>query len=285
MDRDDHIKNTILNFSGNDARVRAVILNGSRAIPSVVPDKYQDYDILFVVREFGTFLNDKNWKSFLGEPIIQQLPNEMKLGKDQNEEQISFAYLMIFEDGNRIDLTLFPIEKFHSNYHFDSLTLVWLDKDDLFKEIPDPSDRDYHIAKPDEREFLETCNEFWWTAIYVAKGLARQEIVYAKDIMENVVRPMFMKLIEWKIGYENDFSVSVGKSGKFIKRYIDSTLYKQILSTYTDANVENNWGALMNMMSIFKDLQIQNAENFNFKVDLDEATNSIEYITKMNKNC
>ena len=283
MDRDEHIKDQILNFAEIDERIRAVILNGSRANPNVIADKYQDFDILFVVREYDSFLNDKNWISFLGKPILQQLPNEMLLGSDANKQPVSFTYLMIFEDESRIDLTLFPIEKFYSNYIFDSLTVVWLDKDDLFEEMPESSDRDYYILKPGEREFLETCNEFWWTATNVAKGLARQEIVYAKSIMENIVRPMFMKLVEWKAGFENNFSVSAGKSGKFIKQYIDPALYGQILETYTDANIENNWAALNTMMDIFRNLQVQLGEAFNYKINLDEATNSFEYITKMSK--
>ncbi|MGN6531743.1 MAG: aminoglycoside 6-adenylyltransferase [Ginsengibacter sp.] len=281
MDRDVKIKKTILDFAKEDDRVRAVILNGSRANPNLPADKYQDFDILFVVREFDTFLLNENWISFMGKPIIRQLPNEMLLGSDAGEKQASYAYLMIFEDGTRIDLTLFPYEKFRSDFAFDSLTFVWLDKDNLFKDIPNSSDSDYYIRKPDEREFIETCNEFWWTATYVAKGLVRQEIVYAKSMLENVVRPMLMKQIEWKIGYENDFSVSVGRSGKFVKQYLDAILYERVLTTYADANIENNWAALKSMMVIFKNLQMQTAENLKFKVNLNEARNSYEYISKM----
>jgi aminoglycoside 6-adenylyltransferase len=90
--------------------------------------------------------------------------------KDTNET-IGFHYLMLFKDGNRIDLTLFPIENFKTDLAFDSLTIVWLDKDDLFPNVPQSTDRDYHIRKPTEKKFLETCNEFWWVSTYVAKGL------------------------------------------------------------------------------------------------------------------
>lgn len=46
----------------------------------------------------------------------------------------------------------------------------------------------------------------------MAKGLLRNEIICSKEILETVVRPMFMKVIEWKIGIENDFNVSFGKA-------------------------------------------------------------------------
>jgi hypothetical protein len=57
-----HIKESIyykiFQIAENDDRIRAVLLNGSRANPNIEPDKYQDYDLLLVVRDFETFLKD-----------------------------------------------------------------------------------------------------------------------------------------------------------------------------------------------------------------------------------
>ncbi|HEY5464177.1 MAG TPA: aminoglycoside 6-adenylyltransferase [Hanamia sp.] len=282
MNTNKSIKNKIINYANNDERVRAVILNGSRANPKVTPDKYQDFDILFVVKNFDSFLNDKNWISFLGNSILQQLPDEMILGNDENENKISYAYLMIFEDRNRVDLTLFPKEKF-DEFEFDSLTIVWLDKDGLFQNFPEASDKDYYVSKPSQRQFLEVCNEFWWTSTNVAKGLARHEILYAKDMMETFVRRMFMKVIEWKIGYENNWKVSVGKSGKFVKKYLDSTLYDRILKTYSNAILENNWEALFEMIYFFKELQLQIAGKLQFDTNPEEMNSSTEYIKELSR--
>lgn len=271
----------ILKFAKNDERVRAVLLNGSRANPKVKPDKYQDFDLLFVVQDFNTFLADRNWISHFGKPILQQLPDEMDLGNENNQEKVLFTFLTIFEDGNRIDLNLFPREKFETDFVADSLTVVWLDKDNLFNEIPKSTDKDYHIKKPTQKEFSEVCNEFWWTITYVAKGLKRNEIVYAKDTMETVVRPMFLQMIEWKIGFDFDFKVSIGKSGKFIDRYLEPSFYNEILKTYTDTGIENNWKALFLMVKIFKEQQLILAKKLNFYINIDEANNSLKYIEKL----
>ncbi|NLM19696.1 MAG: aminoglycoside 6-adenylyltransferase [Clostridiaceae bacterium] len=37
----------------------------------------------------------------------------------------------------------------------DSLTLVWLDKDNLFKNIPKSTDKDYYVKKPTQKEFFK----------------------------------------------------------------------------------------------------------------------------------
>lgn len=281
MQRQIDIKEEILKFAESDERVRAVLLNGSRANPNVKPDKYQDFDLLFIVRDFDTFLDDRNWISLFGKPILQQLPDEMALGNDNTQEKVSFTFLTIYEGGHRIDLSLFPRERFETDFVTDSLTVVWMDKDLMFNEISEPTDKDYHVKKPTQKEFSEVCNEFWWTMTYVAKGLKRNEIVYAKDTLETVVRPMFLQIIEWKIGLDFDFKVSFGKSGKFIERYLEPSFYNEILKTYTDADIENNWNALFLMAKIFKEQQRLLAQKLNFYINTDEANNSLKYIEKI----
>ena len=233
MRSETEIKNLILDFAKQDDRVRAVLLNGSRANPNIKPDRLQDFDIVYVVDNLESFTSDHSWTNIFGEQIIFQLPDEMTFGDEGgNREKLSFAYLMLFKDGNRIDLTLFPKQKLKSDFKPDSLTILWLDKDNLFTNLPKSSEKDYHIQKPTEKDFIDTCNEFWWVSTYIGKGLLRNEIIYAKEILETVVRPMFMKVLKWKVGIENDFSVSFGKAGKFLKTYLSDDFYKKVLLTY-----------------------------------------------------
>lgn len=281
MEKQNHIQNKILDFAKSDDRIRSVILNGSRTNSNVIPDQYQDFDIVFIVKNFNSFLKNRHWIDVLGKPILQQLPDEMELGKDPHVETISFGFLMIFEGGYRIDLTLFPYEKFETHFKSDSLTLVWLDKDDLFKNIAQPSDKDYHITKPSQQEFTEVCNEFWWCVTNVAKGLKREEIIYAKDMLENVVRPMFWKLIEWNVGYKHNFKVSLGKSGKFAKKFMSESLYEDVLNTYSNADINSNWDALELILKIFAEEQGKFAKELNYKINTKEIENSTEYISSM----
>ena len=53
--RSDHdIMELILNTARKDDRIRAVILNGSRANPNTVPDRFHDFDIIYVVTDVGS---------------------------------------------------------------------------------------------------------------------------------------------------------------------------------------------------------------------------------------
>jgi aminoglycoside 6-adenylyltransferase len=95
----------ILAVAKADERIRAVYMNGSRANPNVDKDKYQDYDIVYVVTETESFLTDKSWISIFGDIAIVQEPDSNDLGWGQNADYSrSYCWLMLFKDGTRIDL-------------------------------------------------------------------------------------------------------------------------------------------------------------------------------------
>jgi aminoglycoside 6-adenylyltransferase len=274
----DEIQKLIIAIAKSDDSIRAVLLNGSRANSNIQPDAFQDFDIVYIVSNFESFVSNHSWTNCFGEKLISQLPDEMTLGKDDNKETIGFSYLMLFTDGNRIDLTLFPIENLTTDFALDSLTIVWLDKDELFSHVPASTDTDYHIKKPVEKCFLETCNEFWWVSTYVAKGLLRNEITYAKEMLETVVRPMFMKIIEWFIGTQTNFSVSFGKGGRLMKQYLSTVQYHQILTTYSDHQVESNWKALFMMTALFGEFATIVADKLNFTYNATEEQHVMAYL-------
>ena len=146
MRSEEEVITLILNVAKTDKRIRAVLLNGSRANPNIKKDKFQDFDIVYIVNEINTFLNDHSWIDIFGERLILQMPDDMTFGEEKSENS-SFHYLMLFKDRNRIDLTMFPVDKLENEFEQDSLTILLLDKDNLFSNLPASSDIDYHIEK------------------------------------------------------------------------------------------------------------------------------------------
>jgi aminoglycoside 6-adenylyltransferase len=276
MRSNDEIQKLIIDKAISDNRIRAVLLNGSRANNKIQPDKYQDFDIVYIVTELSSFISDHGWTAYFGEKLIFQLPNEMSFGNEKQSP--SFTYLMLFKDGNRIDLTLFPVTRFKTEFTRDRLTIVWLDKDKMFSDIPPPDDKDYLIKKPTQQEFRDTCNEFWWVSTYVSKGLLRHEIVYAKDVFETIVRKMFFKIVEWYIGAETDFSISLGNRSKFIEKYLQPALYEKMLATYPDHQLENIWSSLFAMTELFSQLSLIVANRLSFQYNQEEEENVKLYL-------
>ncbi len=275
----EEIKKIILNNAETDHRIRAVLLNGSRANTSLKSDSLQDFDIVYMVTDMESFLSDHGWTSVFGKKLIWQLPDEMDLGNERPDKNShSFSYLMLFNDGNRIDLTLFPINNLASDFTPDSLTVVWLDKDKLFPNLPSSDDRDYLIQQPSEKEFKDVCNEFWWVSTYVSKGLVRNEIIYAKAIMENPVRQMFVKMIAWYIGIKMNFAVNMGKEGRFMSNYLTKKEYGTILNTYPDYKIKNIWTALFLMTDLFAEFAQFVAGKSNFQYNIEEQVNTLAWL-------
>jgi len=279
----EEIKKLIIDFARSDERIRAVLLNGSRANSKISPDEYQDYDIVYVVDNIESFISDKGWTNVFGDKLIWQLPDEMVVGNEEPDGASQFSLLMIFTDANRIDLTLLSKTRIDINNKPDRLTIVWLDKDDMFSNIDLPNDSDHLVKQPTEKEFLDTCNEFWWVCTYVAKGLVRNELTYSKAMLETVVRPMFMNVVAWYIGVETDFSVSAGKAGRFMKSLLPAGLYDDILRTYSDHIIENNWQAMFLMMDIFGKLSRYVSRKLKFKYVASEEENVIAYLDQLYK--
>jgi aminoglycoside 6-adenylyltransferase len=107
MRTEQEIISLILNIAKCDLRIRAVVMSGSRANPNVAKDIFQDFDITYFVSDIESFKNDENWIRKFGEIMILQIPEAMVNPPPMGDGR--FTYLMQFMDGNRIDLTLFPL--------------------------------------------------------------------------------------------------------------------------------------------------------------------------------
>ena len=107
------------------------------------------------------------------------------------------------------------------------------------------------MKKPSQEEFLAACNEFWWCLNNVAKGLWREELPYVMDQLDVIIRPMLFKVLSWKAGKDHDFSVSVGKSGKYLKRYLPKELYERYLRTYPVGEKEAIWKSVLDVVRVF----------------------------------
>ncbi|BAM46376.1 aminoglycoside 6-adenylyltransferase [Amphibacillus xylanus] len=271
----------VLNFAKNDQRVRAVGLNGSRTNPNAPRDIFQDYDVVYLVTEMESFLNQPDWIAVFGERLIMQTPEDMTLFP--SELRTRYSYLMLFSDGNRIDLTLVPVEEADQYVNEDKLTKILLDKDEIFPELPEPTDQDYWVKQPTSQKYLDCCNEFWWITTYIAKGLWRREILYALDHLNRYGRPMLYQMLEWQVGIETDFSVSIGKSEKYLERYLEAGNWERLLTTFPNASYESVWQALFNLIDLFRDTATCVANHFEYQYPKDWDQNISTYLSQIKK--
>lgn len=268
--------NLILNVAKNDERIRAVFMNGSRTNPNATKDIFQDYDICYVVNETKSFREDKGWIDQFGERLYMQYPEENSYYESDVDN--CYAWLIQFTDGNRLDLTVSTLPHVLKKNEGDRLYRILLDKENCLPNMPEATDMDYWVKKPTNHNFFDTCNEFWWCLNNVAKGLWREEVPYVMNMINYVVRPQLIRLIEWKIGFDTDFTVSVGKSGKYMHRWLKESEWNTFLKTYPSGIVKDIWKSVFIMCDLFNDIAKEVAFIMNVKYNEVEANNSLKFL-------
>lgn len=266
----------ILSTAREDERILAVYLNGSRTNPNAPKDVFQDYDIVYVVKETKSFREDRTWIDRFGQRLFMQYPDEGIWASDRIDE--SYAWLMQFADGSRMDLTVKTVETACREMKTDSLCEILLDKQGILPRIPESSDQSHWVKKPSEAEFQAVCNEFWWCLDNVGKGIWREEIPYAQDMINQCIRPQLVKVLAWKAGILHDFQCSIGKAGKYLYRFLSREEWQQFLRTYAGWQTEDIWNATEEMCDLMDKTAKWAAKELGFCYYEEEAVNCRKYL-------
>jgi aminoglycoside 6-adenylyltransferase len=271
----------IMEFARRDLRIRAALLTGSRADAEARRDLFQDYDVLYFVSDLSSFMDDQSWMSQFGELLLMQIPETQTLiASDTDFPGVHF--LMLFQDGRRIDFAMYPVTA-RERWQPESLTRVLLDKDGQFGPLPPPSTRDYWPVPPTPQQFADACNEFWWVSTYVAKGLWRDEVLYARFTLEHPVRAMLDCMVRWCIGVRTDFSQSPGKHGKYFKHYLLAHEWELYEKTLPVASRDEIWASLFAMGALFREIGQEVAEHFHFDYPLADDERVSAYLCRVHE--
>lgn len=280
MRNEDEMMELIVSFAQRDERIRAVYMNGSKTNTKVTKDIFQDYDIVYVVTETVSFINDKTWiNDYFGDLIMIQEPDKNDFGREVDfDVNRSYGFLMLFTDGNRIDLRIQTKEIMLEEYGVDKLTLPLMNKDEILPTIPHPTDIDYYIKIPSKDEYDSYTNNFWWCLQNVAKGIWRDELPYVKRMFEYTTRDSLDKMVSWWIGIQQDFQVSTGKLGKYFKKYLPELYWNMYKKTYSNSDYTNMWESIFVTCELFRILAQEVAEHFNFTYPIDDDRNMTIYL-------
>lgn len=276
---------TIIDMAKSDDRILAAYLKGSRTNPKVPKDIYRDFDVMYVVTETESFINDTRWLKNFGKVVLkQEQDNDFGYGerfgirKNYNE---SYSWLLLFEDGNRIDIGVEVLSAMERGINRNKLFVPLLDKAGCLPVLPSPTDEDFYIKKPTEKSFYGCCNEFYWCLCDVAKGIARDELPFAMTTYNTLVRDMLEVMLDWYIGICTDYSVSSGKLNKYLKKYLPEDFYEAYVKTYTDGDYECFWSAIDIACALFRKTALLVAEYFGFSYPESEEKASKEYMRRI----
>lgn len=255
----------IINTARSDDRVLAAYLKGSRANPNAPRDIYQDFDIMYVVKETDSFRADTSWMDPFGKVILKQEQDDAfgygeRFGLRSNYDK-TYSWLLIFEDGNRIDIGVETLEAMEEGSNRNKLFLPLIDKTGCLPHLPPPTDEDFYVRKPAEAQFQGCCNEFFWSLCDVVKGILRDELPFAMTTYYAQSHHMLEVMLGWYVGSKTDYSVSCGKQNKYLKHYLPENVYLLYKKTFPDSSYEYFRQAIKNSCRLFREIAVLTAKS------------------------
>jgi aminoglycoside 6-adenylyltransferase len=285
MRTEQEIYDLIQKIAEKDERVRAVYMHGSRTKQNVLRDKYSDYDIVYVVTETDSFINNEEWLNSFGDIAFafKGYENQNKFFKREiNDLSRRYAWCMLFKDGSHIDLVIEIVEEALNHIHIKNKPIiVLLDKDVCLPDISPSGSENEYIKKPHEDEYTACCSGFWWFLNTVAKGIARDQLPYAKAEFNSKILLTLNRMIDWYIGIQTDFSVSTGQDGKYYKKYLPADVYGLYTKIYSDSDYENFWKAIFSSCDLFEKIACDVGSYFGFDNNEQEGKNMKDYLLKV----
>ena len=246
-------------------KVEAVALSGSRTDTKASKDEFQDYDVVYVVDDLDNLMRDLSWLDQFGKRIIEQ-----EVALDHRR-----LNLMLFEDGNRIDLTLCPKEYIKEWVDSEAGFTVLEDPEHLFEPYSQNLER-YWTNPASQTDFEKACNEFWWVSAYVVKGICRKQVIYATNHLYGICQQELLKIIAWQVASDRG-KVDIGKNYKYLFNYLPAEKEKEFTALLDFFDQKSLIKSLLATMNFFhKEAQVFSLKN-GFHYDKVTAEKMIEY--------
>ncbi len=246
-------------------QVKAVAMSGSRTDTKAPKDEFQDYDVVYIVDDIDHLTSDFSWLDQFGKRIIEQ---EVSLGNRR-------LYLMLFEDGNRIDLILCLKEHIQEWVDSEAGFTILEDPENLFESYFPNLER-YWTTPATETDFKNSCNEFWWVSAYVVKGICRKQVIYATDHLYGICQQELLKVLVWQVASDKG-TVDVGKNYKNLFNYLPAEKEKELSNLLDFSSIEKLTQSLYATMKLFHREAQYLAQKMGFDYDKEVAEKMIEY--------
>ena len=246
-------------------KVEAVAMSGSRTDPKAPKDEFQDYDIVYVVDDLDNLTSNLAWLDSFGTRMIEQ---HNILGNRR-------LYLMLFEDGNRIDLTLCPKEYIKEWVESEADFTVLEDPKGLFAPYS-PNPRRYWTSPASEIDFEKACNEFWWVSSYVVKGICRNQLIYATDHLYGICQQELLKVMAWQVASDRG-AVDIGKNYKYLFNYLPAEIEKAFSNLLDFSSLNKITQSLFSTMKLFNHEAQELAKKMEFTYDQEVAEKMMAY--------
>ena len=284
----DDVIRQLLQWAEQQESVRAVLLTSTRANPAADLDAFSDYDVILVVQDIHPFFEDRTWLQNFGQVLVVYC-DPIHPAPGYGIEV--FANVTQYEDGLKIDFTLWLVELFRRIAadpvlppYLDVGYTVLLDKDNLREGLKAPTYRAYIPSPPAEAAYLAVVENFFSDAPYVAKHLWRHELMLAKYSLDTVMKQEYLRqMLEWRMEIDHGWSVKTGTLGKGLKKRLPPEIWAELESTYVGPGIEENWAALYKTIDLFRKVATQVGDDLGYEYPQHLHERVVDYLQRVKR--
>lgn len=248
-----------------DVRVRALILESSRARPGAQIDALSDYDVL-VIADPAEMAGDEAWMSATGTPLVCFRDATAQDGVP------TLTRLVLYETGLKVDYQIWPPELIRRAALAERIPdiidvgyRVLVDKDGVTRSLGEASYTAHVLRPPTADEYRDLVEEFWWESQYVAKSLWRDDLFPAKYAFDVVMKlDLLRRMLEWRVAMDTGWTFKPGRIGRGLKTHFEASTWEAVEHTFVGADVQDNWQALDEASRLFGTVAREVADRLGF---------------------
>ncbi len=247
------ILDNIISWAANEPEIRAVILEGSRALGAKT-DELSDYDLNLFTAGHDKYISDNDWMKKFDAVLVYQ---KEKILYENFEIP---TRLVIYKNSPRVDFSFWPLDILRGFADNKALPeaykngySVLLDKDGVAAKLPPPGFDGFIITRPEKDELLTVIYDFWFEACIIAKYLKRDRLWFANVLANGPVKSLMLKVILWNESGRRGWNFNGANSaGKDIESHTDDKTKEAFNKCFSEYNEKGIYFSLLAMTGLFK---------------------------------
>jgi aminoglycoside 6-adenylyltransferase len=255
------LEDRIKTWAETQPAIRAILVIGSQARQDHPGDQWADLDLMVFATDTAEYLASTEWLNAIGRTWVV-ISHQTGDGHPER--------LVLFEDGYKVDFVFHLVEELEWLAQVSSLPSVYrrgyyvlVDKEGLAGRIPPPTFDAPPGQPPDEEAFRLVIEEFWYTALYVAKQIRRRELWIAK-YRDWTMKEKLLKMLEWHARAINGWHYDTWHDGRFLLEWTDPQSQQALYQVFGGLDAVDCWHALLASMDLFRRLAGEAASSLGY---------------------
>jgi aminoglycoside 6-adenylyltransferase len=160
---------------------------------------------------------------------------------------------------------------------------ILLDKDGWSAQLPLAPGAAYELSFPNEQQFREAIDEFWFEAYHVAKYLHRSDW-WVAQVREGAMKKWMLRMLQWSAMASKGKPIHPGPDGKRLLSWIREDDYRRLKNCSLGWEARLAGPALQNCLSLFRDASSKTGGSLGFPLEEHRIDEMEEFIRRLMEN-